>query len=203
MSTPQNPLSADTKSPVRGKVINLSAALPPSNKVMDHPGVYRVPRQSEDEPDLYVHLRHCKKTGRVHQCTDNPITVGLTESMRLEWAELLSRLMSAKLRPTQDGTPFVYDCVPRPSEEVDGAEQFLSDLVWLYDDFRHEEEDHYTSPAYGHDDWPYLVRRANTIRQKYNLPEQKPFTDLEWARLKGRLETIRWMRGDGWDSCIE
>jgi hypothetical protein len=190
---------AKPKQPKSESVTGIAALLPNGNRVPAYPGVFRALPQSEDEPDLYVHLRLCKKTGRVHQCTNQPVPGDLTEAMRLDLAEFLSSITGAKLRPAQDGTPFVYGYVPRTSEEVDLVERVLTDLVWFYDQFPRDEDGHFGSPAYGHDDWPYLVRRANTIREKYNLPADRPFSELEWAALKVKLDAIRWMRGCGWD----
>jgi hypothetical protein len=202
MSAPHIPLSGSTL-PSCSQKTGRATSFQIDNQVTAHLGLYRIPKQSEEEPDLYVHLRHCQRTGQVHQCIDDPIPGDWTQAKHLEWAAFLSRLTGAKLQPAQDGTPFVYDYVPRTSEEVDRVEQFLSDLVWIYDEFPRAEEDHYASPAYGHDHWPQLLRKAHTIREKYNLPEQKPWTDPEWAGLKKQLELLRWLRGDSWDSLAE
>jgi hypothetical protein len=115
-------------------------------------------------------------------------------------AQFLSRLTGLKLCPAQGGTQADYKIVPRSSGEVDAVKRMLADVIWFYDQFRPEEDYQRAGSPFATDGWEHLVRRAQAIRTIYNLPDQRPYTDQIWERLKGKLSTFRWQDGYEWDS---
>lgn len=42
------------------------------------------------------------------------------------------------------------------------------------------------------------IRAAKKMEKKYGKKNLGPYTKLEWGRLLGRLETLRWVLGDDW-----
>ena len=42
------------------------------------------------------------------------------------------------------------------------------------------------------------IKSAKEMEKKYGRKNLKPMTDIEWGKLLGRLETLRWILGDNW-----
>ncbi len=42
------------------------------------------------------------------------------------------------------------------------------------------------------------IKGAKNMEKKYGKKNLGPYTDLDWGRLNGRLETLRWVLGEDW-----
>lgn len=88
---------------------------------------------------------------------------------------------------------------PRNIQEILEAEEEFFDKVWYG---RHKLLEKMVESGRQKVDpviWQDALTAAKKIEQKYGKDHLGTWDDFEWGMLSGKLSTLRWVSGEGWD----